>query len=83
MDPSGFDTGMGSFDTDETRVFARLAEANHPVPPSLLMYPSDVTLPQKPGRSFTDRVSIARRRQVVKMHSDIDLFLKVCWVKGV
>lgn len=58
MDPEGFDTGTGCFDTDETRVFARLAEAGHPVPPCLLTYPSDATVPQTPGRSFTERVSV-------------------------
>ena len=58
LNPNDFDTGNGSFDTDETRVFARLAEAGHPVPPPLLSYAVDSTLPATPGRSFTERVSL-------------------------
>lgn len=61
LDPNGFDTGTGSFDTDETRVFARLAEGGHPVPPCLLSYAVDATLDATPGRSFTERVSPALR----------------------
>lgn len=57
MDPRSFDTGAGHFGTDETRVFARLAEAGHPVPPCLLTYGVDASLPGKPGRAFTERVS--------------------------
>lgn len=60
LDPDGFDTGAGSFDTDETRVFARLADARHPVPPCLLSYgvAHDPSVPATPGRCFTERVSI-------------------------
>lgn len=59
MDPNDFDTGRGSFDTDETRVFARLAQEGHAIPPPLLSYAVDATLASTPGRSFTERV---RRR---------------------
>lgn len=58
MDPNDFDTGRGSFDTDETRVFARLAEEGHPIPPPLLSYAVDATLAATPGRSFTERVRL-------------------------
>ncbi|CAN0167120.1 unnamed protein product, partial [Ectocarpus sp. 12 AP-2014] len=56
MNPDDFDTGRGCFDTDETRVFARLADGGHPVPPPLLSYAVDATLAATPGRSFTERV---------------------------
>ncbi|CAM9668977.1 unnamed protein product, partial [Ectocarpus sp. 8 AP-2014] len=56
MNPEDFDTGRGCFDTDETRVFARLADGGHPVPPPLLSYAVDATLAATPGRSFTERV---------------------------
>lgn len=57
LDPNGFDRGTGAFDTDEIRVFARLAEARHPVAPCLLTYGVDTSVPVTPGRSFTERVS--------------------------
>ncbi|CAM9705338.1 unnamed protein product [Pylaiella littoralis] len=56
MDPMDFDTGQGGFDTDETRVFARLAQSGHPVPLPLLSYAVDASLAATPGRSFTERV---------------------------
>ncbi|CAM9805954.1 unnamed protein product [Hapterophycus canaliculatus] len=56
MDPNDLDTGRGCFATEETRVFARLADGGHAVPPPLLSYAVDATLAATPGRSFTERV---------------------------
>lgn len=77
MDPNDFDTGRGSFDTDETRIFARLAQEGHPIPPPLLSYAVDATLAATPGRSFTERVresaGVVRRPHVVLVQFVISL----------
>lgn len=66
LDPDGFDTGAGSFDTDETRVFARLADARHPVPPCLLTYgvEHDANVTATPGRCFTERVRMVDEKSI-------------------